>query len=244
MRRLTETVWLVLSAEDDDVAGDVHDGNGYLVWDGTRGVLVDAGTGLDSERWLREVAAIAPLEALEGVLITHYHADHAGGAAAAGRAGLQVLGSVETVAALASADEVVTSLAVARDAGVYPADYRLDPWADATVVAAGATVAGVRVLDAPGHCDGHVVGAIDAKGGAILLTGDVLFPGGLVSIQALHDCRLDRYAATVQALAYEQPIALLGGHGEPELDAGRALTDARAAAETFARLVPPPNRIA
>jgi glyoxylase-like metal-dependent hydrolase (beta-lactamase superfamily II) len=67
-------------------------------------------------RGLAAVAAVRDPRAVSGALVTHYHADHAGGAAAASAAGLTVLGSRETASALRVPDEDRTSLAVARAA--------------------------------------------------------------------------------------------------------------------------------
>ena len=226
--RLLEHVWLV--------GGDGPDCHCYLIWDGTGGLLIDAGTGLHASSWLAAVASVCDPAALTGVFVTHYHADHAGGAAFAG---LPIIASPQTASALAVADEDRTSLAVARAAGVYPADYRLRPAVVDRVVTGGSRVpAGgfqVEVIDAPGHCDGHLV----ALFGNVLFSGDCLFAGGRVSIQALHDCRLDRYAETVIALASRDVDVLLPGHGEPVLADARA--DIARAAASFRRLVPPPN---
>ncbi|AVT35799.1 MBL fold metallo-hydrolase [Plantactinospora sp. BB1] len=240
---LVDSVWLVGSGSHPDARTDPHDCHCYLIWDGKGGVLVDTGTGLGARAWLAAVAEVCDPAALTGVIVTHYHADHAGGAAAAQAAGLPLLASAETSAALATADESRSSLAVARAAGVYPADYRLAPARVDRVLAGGDVVrAGdldLRIVDAPGHCDGHLVVLLRRAGRTILFSGDCLFAGGRVSIQAIHDCRLDRYAETVVALAGEEVDVLLPGHGEPVLtDAG---VEIARAAESFRRLVPPPN---
>jgi glyoxylase-like metal-dependent hydrolase (beta-lactamase superfamily II) len=222
---------------------DDHDCHCYLIHDGAGGILVDAGTGLAARRWLDAVASVCDPATLTGVVLTHYHADHAGGAAAANAAGLPVLASAETAAALASGDEERTSLAAARAVGVYPADYRLVPATVDRVVAGGDRVAAggldVEVVAAPGHCDGHVVVLARVAGSTLLFSGDCLFAGGRVSLQALPDCRLDRYAETVIALAARNVDVLLPGHGDPVLTGAGA--DVRRAADSFRRLVPPPN---
>ncbi|MQA06347.1 MAG: MBL fold metallo-hydrolase [Streptosporangiales bacterium] len=245
-RQLSTTVWMVGSGTDELALTDPHDCHCYLVWDGFGGVLVDAGTGLGAQRWLANVRQVCALSALRGVVLTHYHADHAGGAHAAQDAGLRILASPETAHALAEADEERTSLARAREVGVYPQDFRLLPAAVDEVlgdhaVAYGADRIQVMVLDAPGHCDGHVVALMtdpDERGGW-LFSGDCLFAGGAVSIQALPDCRLDRYASTVTRLAEHHPEALLPGHGELVLDG--AWRDIADSAASFARLIPPQN---
>ena len=235
--QLLDTVWRVGGA------GLTHDldCHCYLIRDDDGGgILVDTGTGLAAGAWLAAVAEVCDPHRLTGVVVTHYHADHAGGAAAAHASGLTVFGSPETAAALETADEVRTSLGVARTAGVYPSDYRLSPAPVRPV--AGRLVAGrldVEIVAAPGHCDGHVVVLARTAGRTVLFSGDCLFAGGRVSLQALHDCRLDRYADTVIDLAGRDIDALLPGHGDAELSgAGR---DIHRAAQSFRRLVPPPN---
>jgi glyoxylase-like metal-dependent hydrolase (beta-lactamase superfamily II) len=241
-RQVLDDVWLVGSGTDADARTDPHDCHCYLVWDGTGGFLVDAGTGLGASRWLENVREVCDPAGLGGVLLTHYHADHAGGAAAARDAGLPVLGHVLTAGSLATGDEDRTQVARARAAGVYPADYRL-PSADLEPVTPGQVLAsgGVRVevVDAPGHCDGHLVFLVRGAAGPVLLSGDCLFADGRVSMQAIPDCRLVEYGETVVRLAERSPDVLLPGHGE--LVVGGAAEAVDRAAAAFQRLVPPPN---
>ncbi|GIG90441.1 MBL fold metallo-hydrolase [Plantactinospora endophytica] len=240
---LLASVWLVGSGTHPAARTDPHDCHCYLVWDGTGGVLVDTGTGLGARSWLAAVGEVCDPAALRGAIVTHYHADHAGGAGAARAAGLSVLASAETAAALRTADESRTSLAVARAAGVYPADYRLAPTTVDQVVSGGDVVrAGnleIEVVDAPGHCDGHLVVLVRTAGRTVLFSGDCLFADGRVSLQAIHDCRLDRYAETVIGLAEREVDVLLPGHGEPVLHG--AHVDIGRAADSFRQLIPPPN---
>ncbi|QZY53098.1 MBL fold metallo-hydrolase [Leucobacter tenebrionis] len=241
--RLSSRVWLV-GGSDGPASTDAWDGNQYLVWDGERGALIDCGTGRGSKAWLDQVASVTgDLRTVDALLITHYHADHAGGAAAAERAGLRVLGSPATAKALRDGDEQTTSLVRARRAGVYPADYRMPPAPSAEEVPRelrfGRSV--LRVIRAPGHCDGHLVFALEEPDGVALFTGDTLFPGGRVSIQAIPDCRLDAYADTMHRLSRQPVVALYPGHGGAELDPGSAAESVRSASSSFARLVPPPN---
>lgn len=243
-RQLLDRIWLVGSGTDRAAFTDDHDCHCYLVFDGSSGFLIDAGTGRAAQQWLANVSEVCALDDLAGVILTHYHADHAGGAAAARRAGLAVFGHPLTAAALASADETVTSLAIARDVGVYPADYRLEP-AQIEPLTVGrplrAATVTLDILDAPGHSDGHVVVRGRAEDRSVLFSGDCLFAQGRVSIQALHDCRLERYAETVISLAATHTDALLAGHGDIVL-AG-AQDGIERAAQHFRRLVPPPNQL-
>lgn len=244
-RQLSARVWLVGGSSDGPAFTSAYDGNQYLVWDGTGGFLIDAGSGLGFQRMVDNVAEVADPARLAGLLVTHYHGDHAGGAAAMARTGVPVLASATCARALIRADESATQVARARDVGVYPVDFALQAvpgvreLRDGDLLEAGDIR--LAVLEAPGHCDGHLVFGLEGVGGLELFTGDVLFPGGRVSIQAIPDCRLDQYAATVIRMAELPVTALLPGHGEPELSEELARADIAAAAASFARLVPPPN---
>jgi glyoxylase-like metal-dependent hydrolase (beta-lactamase superfamily II) len=233
---VSEHVWRV----GGEGLTDPLDCHCYLIWDGTGGLLIDTGTGLAADRWRAAVASVCDPAALTGVLVTHYHADHAGGAAFAG---VPVIASRPTAEALPVADEERTSLARARAAGVYPAGYRMAPATVDRIVDGGEILrAGgieVEVVAAPGHCDGHLVALARIGGRTVLFSGDCLFAGGTVSIQALPDCRLDRYAETVIALAGRDVDVLMPGHGEPvTADARHGIAEAAA---SFRRLVPPRN---
>lgn len=241
MKQITETVWLVLSPDDDAVAGEAYDCNGYLVWDGETGVLVDSGAGLSAEKWIEGVKRIAPLEKIVGVLLTHYHLDHAGGAAAATAAGLPVFGSATTARALAAADEEITQVAAARRAGIYPAEYALRRCQKVHTVSSGDMVGPLRVLQTPGHCEGHLVGLAAQEHQVALFSGDMLFAGGRVSVQAIPDCRLHKYAESVFQVEKEKPTVLYPGHGPAVLDPREVHSAVTSAADSFRRLVPPPN---
>jgi len=241
-RRITDTVWAVGGADGPERTS-AYDGTQYLLWDGADGLLIDVGTGLGSDAWLANVAEVCGDAAPFGAFVSHYHADHAGGAAAATRTGIDVYAGAATAAALAIGDEQATSLERARRAGVYPPDYRLTAAPEVRILPDSAALTigsfAVTVLDAPGHCDGHLVFLVDHGGQRSLFSGDTLFAGGKVSIQAIPDCRLDLYSDTVRGLAELQADQLFPGHGAPVLSGASA--DIERAAESFRRLIPPPN---
>lgn len=244
--RLTESVWLVGSADSTSRAfTDAHDCEQYLLWREGGGYLVDAGTGRGVDRLLENVASVVPPESLDGALITHCHADHGGGAAALSERGIRVYASRHSVEALETADEEVTQLARARRAGVYPGEYSLT---NATGLIALDGIChlplnwgDLTALPSPGHCDGHLAFTLEADGTAMLFSGDVVFAGGHVAMQAIPDCRLDEYADTVIGLDELAVDQLFPGHGSPVLEA--AGDHIRAAATAFRSLLPPPNRL-
>lgn len=244
---LAESVWLVGSSDQTSPAfTSVYDCNQYLVWDGEHGFLVDVGTGLGGAAWLANLSAIADPAALTGALVTHYHGDHAGGVSFATAHGLRAYVGDLTAAALRDGDETVTQLARARALGIYPSDFALQPVTTVHPIEDFQSLHigefRVTAISAPGHCDGHFVFQTEIGQRSALFSGDVIFAGGAVSMQALPDCRLDDYAETVIGLAELSIDQLFAGHGEPVLAGASAQIDASAA--SFARLVPPPNFLA
>jgi len=126
--RLTERVFLVGSGEPDLATTDTIDSQVYLVDGGDGYLCVDAGAGRSIEAILAAVRedGLDP-EAIRWVVLTHGHADHAGGAAAWRGAlpKVKLAASAEVGGWLAKGDEVATSVDRARIAGMYPLDYRL-----------------------------------------------------------------------------------------------------------------------
>jgi glyoxylase-like metal-dependent hydrolase (beta-lactamase superfamily II) len=236
-RRLSDSLWLVDT-------GSAYDCHVYVADGGTGAALIDCGTGLAAERLLEGIEATGCLDRLSHVLVTHYHADHAGGAAGVRAArDVRVLASAETAAALSRGDEDRTQVAAARAAGIYPADYRYPACPVDEVVADGAAQRVgdlvVTVHASPGHCDGHLCFLVDDGERRALCTGDAIFSGGRVSIQPIPDCSPYRYARTAQRLA-ELPVdMLLPGH--LELVLADAAADLVRAAGHFRRLATPPN---
>lgn len=238
---IDDCVWSVGTAAEGPDFTSVHDCNCYLVWDGTDGLLIDSGTGIAADRWLANIGEVCDPRRLAGVVLTHYHADHAGGAARAAQAGLPLMASAETAVALESGDEEATQVARARQAGVYPPDYRLAPAyvdrvvTDGELVRAGRLSA--RVLAAPGHCAGNLTVLAEA-GRRLLFSGDTVFTSGRVSVQPLPDCRPHEYGRTLLRLADETCDALFPGHGSTDVHEGQRHLEA-AAAHVRALVVPP-----
>ena len=241
--QITEHVWVVGSPDPGPAHTSPFDCVQYLLWDGRAGVLVDTGTGLDFESLVSNISSVCPLEALEAVLVTHYHGDHAGGVAEAGRLEVPVYASHRTAQALREGDEQATQVARARACGVYPETFRLRALGENRMVPAPETIElgrfTITPVSAEGHCDGHLVYLVEDGRCRMLFSGDVIFAGGRISMQAIPDCRLDVYAETVARLDDLGADQLFPGHGEPVTSS--AGEDISSAARSFARLVPPPN---
>jgi hydroxyacylglutathione hydrolase len=242
--QLTERIHLVGSGEAGWATTDPIDSQVYLIDTGDGFACVDAGAGRSLDRILAEVGSDRLASAhIRWVLLTHGHADHAGGAAAWRRAvpGIQIAASGQVAGWLAKGDEEALSVDRARAAGIYPTDYRLEPCeVDFLLEADGDLELGAirfRVVPTPGHAEGHLAFVAEIDGAVTAFTGDALFPDGRILLQDTWDCDVRLALRSVERLATHRPDRLLAGHLPPVLsDAGRHV---RAALERIARLAVP-----
>lgn len=176
------------------------------------------------------------------LFLTHGHADHAGGAAALQRRGVTVHSGALTAEWLAPADERALSLDVARRAGVYPADFALQPCTADRILGDNETVeiAGARItaLATPGHSADHMSYLVEQGGASVLVGGDALFSGGRVILQDTWDCSVPQTCETIRRLSRLRVTAILPGHGRVMTGPTAAAALSRAA-DRVARLLPP-----
>jgi hydroxyacylglutathione hydrolase len=248
--RLTADVALVGGGNNGFDISAPLDCHVYLLDGGDELALVDAGVGGragDTDRILANVEADGyDLGKVRRLLLTHYHADHAGGAAELrDRLGCRVHGSSLTARALAAGDEEAISLPFAKRAGVYPADYVFQACPCEGDLVEGETFAvgrlTVTVFETPGHCRGHVSLLVRGGDRRYLLGGDLVFWGGTIIAQNIHDCVIQEYAASTIRLAGVDFGALLPGHFAISLNDGKRHVD-KAAAD-FGKLMIPRNAL-
>lgn len=226
--RLTERIHLVGSGEPDLATSDPLDSQVYLVDTGEGLVCIDAGAGRSVEQILAEVrtGGLVPDE-IRWVLLTHGHADHAGGVSAwRRRLPAIAIGASRSVAGwLETADEEATSVDRARRAGIYPPDYRLEPCAIDLVLEPGATIElgsiRLEVVPTEGHAAGHLAFVGEIDGALTAFSGDALFPRGRILLQDTWDCDLRLALRSVERLAALDPSRLLAGHLAPILEGAR-----------------------
>lgn len=203
--------------------------NAYLVGD----VLVDAGMRGQGGGIVRALAG----RPVARHVLTHAHADHAGGSATAVR-GLR-LGPVACAAGDLDDLRAGRSPALALPGALRPLDRVLGRYApvEAVELTAGDTVGpGFVVVPTPGHTPGHV--SLWRAADRVLIAGDVLM--GLDPRTARPDLRLPppfdqpdpaAVRASARRLADLDPHTILFGHGPPLTDAAPRL---RALADTLA----------
>jgi len=229
---LTERIHLVGSGEPDLATSDPIDSQVYLVDTGDGLLCIDAGAGRSVERILAEVRAggLVPDE-IRWVLLTHGHADHAGGAAAWRRRlpAVRIGASVAVAGWIETADEEATSLDRARRAGIYPPDYQLEPCEIDVVLEPDTTIElgaiRLEVVLTEGHAAGHVAFIGEIDGVRTAFSGDALFPGGRILLQDTWDCDVRAALRSVERLAARDPGRLLAGHLAPVLDGVREQLD-------------------
>lgn len=223
------------------------DAHCYLLDGGGELALVDCGTGTPEamDRLLAnaERSGLDPGRIVR-LLLTHFHTDHAGGAARyRERLDLSVGISADAADALETADHEATSLVPGQRAGLFPEDFDYPPcpvgerFEDGDAFRLGRLT--VRFVATPGHCAGH--GSYLVTGGerTYLFAGDAVFAWGKVAVLATADCNLQALLASVRRLADLEFDALLPGHAQIVLDGGRA--HVVQAKETIDKLDVPPN---
>ncbi len=140
-------------------------------------------------------------------------------------------------------DEKAVSLDIARAAGFYPPDYHLPPCPVDRAVREGEQITvghfTLDVWETPGHADGHLSFTMQGSDRKYLIGADLVFWGGKILLQNIHDCRIDAYANSVLKMATLDFDALLPGHLQISLRGGKAHVDQAAAA--FKQLGVPPN---
>lgn len=205
------------------------DAHVYLLDGGSECALVDCGMGTPAgiERVLKRIEDVGVEPAkVRRLFLTHYHTDHAGGAAAfRERLGLEVSIAADARTALETSDHDRTQFTAGQALGAFPDGYEYppcavdDPLADGDERAVGRLR--VRHIATPGHCAGH--GSYLVTGGerTYLLAGDALFAGGRLFLQAIPDCDVAASVRSLRRLDQFDFEALLPGHGAVSLDGGR-----------------------
>jgi glyoxylase-like metal-dependent hydrolase (beta-lactamase superfamily II) len=200
----------------------------YLIDGGNELVLVDCGLGMASgfDELMGNIEAVGfDPRAVKTVALTHYHADHAGGAARARRLlGADIAISAEAAPFLEAGDEEATGLRAARDAGVFPAEAALDPCPvdrplrDGDTIAVGSGL--LHFIPTPGHAMGHGSFMLTGLGRPALFAGDALFWAGRILLQAVPDCDLQDSIASVRRMAALEFDAFLPGHAALTVSGG------------------------
>jgi glyoxylase-like metal-dependent hydrolase (beta-lactamase superfamily II) len=226
--RLSDHVYLVGSGSNGFDLTDPYDCHVYLIDGGRELALIDVGAGMGAAGIIENVRrdSFDPAR-VRHLILTHGHGDHAGGAARMrkllGEPAIYASGVIAD--SLRRGDEKAISIDVAKQAGIYPPDYHLEPFPVDHELEERATVEvgslRLSVLETPGHSDGHVSLLMEDGGRTMLFAGDVIFFGGKILLQNIHDCRLDALITSLRKLRKLDVSALFPGHLTMSLSDGQ-----------------------
>ena len=241
--RLTERVSVVGGGATGLGISHTLDPNVYLLSGGEELALVDAGAGPGEARILENVRSLGyDPERIEHILLTHAHADHAGGAASLSeKVGAQVYLSELEREALENADEEALGLSIARRNGFYPDDYRLNPCkVDVPLGGDEKLRCGdleLAVMPTPGHSAGSVCFLVWVEEELALFAGDTVFAGGRISLIVAPGSDLLVLQESVTRLGGLGVASLLPGHGIFPLEGAQEHIDQ--AIKAFGTMLPP-----
>jgi len=245
--KLTDRIYIIGSGAFGFDLTDSLDCHAYLIDGGEELAVVDAGIGLATDEMLKNIEAegFSP-NRIKYLLLTHTHADHAGGVAQMKQAlGCDVLVSKDSADFLRNGDEDAINLTFGKQAGFYPEEYRFEACEVNQDIKEGDVITigdcQIEVLDTPGHCLGHLAFHLQVDGKSHLFGGDCIFWGGKILLQNIYDCILQDYMDSINKLAKLSVDVFLPGHLTFSLKDGQRHIDA--AAEAVSKLGVPPNLI-
>lgn len=190
---------------------DEFDCHIYLLDGGREKVLIDAGMGRKTEAVLDIVRShgFSPSQ-VSLILVTHAHADHAGGAKALSEAtGATVAASPYEADLVEHGAEEELGLLQAKKMGVFPEDYqfphckvglRLE---DNQELEVGDLR--VKVLLTPGHTPGSVCFYVELPEGPAIFTGDTIFYEGVPGLLNIDQSDPKELRRSIKRLA-ELPV--------------------------------------
>jgi len=225
--RLTDQVAMIASGQIS--LSEEHDCNVYLinVVDGL--IMIDAGAGIAPENIAENVESLgySPKQ-ISHLLLTHGHADHAGGAAYfKAECDLVVCAGSLTASLTAQGDEKGISLDLAKAQGIYPSDYQFQPVEASRILRDGERLriggCEVQVFETPGHSADSICFVVEFADGPALFCGDTLFTDGTLPLLNTHDSDVGAYRSSLEKLAAVEAEGLYPGHGLFKIRSGGAV---------------------
>lgn len=221
------------------------DCNAYALRCGDRYWLIDSGCGRNTVHLIEELERDGVSDRkIGGVLLTHCHLDHAGGAAWMHRTlAAPVMTGPLSAPILQSGDEEAISLPAAKQAGVYPNDIGFERCpVNRTVVPGKKLIFGdteIEAIETPGHSRDGISYLARQRGRTLLFPGDTLFYGGRICLSGAPDCDVTACMASLRKIATLEFDMMFPGHGLWSLKDARRHIDT--AMESVNKLLLPPN---
>ncbi|MFO8052226.1 MAG: MBL fold metallo-hydrolase [Thermoplasmatota archaeon] len=187
------------------------DSNVYVLKKGSTAVLIDAGSGYHSRAMVDEIERNLDGTQLKGIVLTHEHFDHSGGAKdMMEHFQVPLYGSNETAKALREADENLT--------GSFLFGAQMEPIMDIMEIGSEITIGEIEleVHSSPGHSPGMI--CLITREGGELFCGDLLFCDGGVGRWDLPGGNLELLKRSIQRSLEWDVSALYPGHGRFEAE--------------------------
>ncbi len=241
--KITDHIYLVGSGKWGFGITHPLDCNIYMIDTGEGCILIDSGVGLDTWKMDEIIKSHGfELNDIKAVILSHYHGDHACGAARIAEAtGCKVYAPAPEAKAIETGDETATSVGLSKG-NLYPSDFEYPKCPNVAGLEDGDSVTignvTIKVFLVPGHslCDMVMYTEIDGK--KCLFSADSVFVCGQVLIQSLPDVSIYPYACKMKELAELEVDALFPGHGVFCLEDGGV--HVKTCADKFATgLIPP-----
>ena len=193
----------------DRVGAGPFDSNIFLVSKGNTRILVDAGAGFHSRSVETNIKGLLKGERLHGLILTHEHFDHCGGAKAISEAfECPVYASAECARAVRDGNENLT--------GAFLFGVHMEPIMDVVEVEDGLTVGELafRIESTPGHSPGSI--CLITREENHLICGDLIFCDGGVGRWDLPGGNLDLLKDSIKRSLEWDVSSLHPGHGRSE----------------------------
>ena len=226
--KITDHIYLVASGKWGFGITHSLDCNVYMIDTGDGCILIDSGVGMETWKMDEIIKSHGfELSDIKAIILSHYHGDHACGAARIAKA---------------TGCAVYAPSVGPSKGGLYPLDFEYPKCPGVIGLEEGDTVTignvTVKVFMVPGHslCDMVMYTEVDGK--KCLFTADSVFVCGQVLIQSLYDVSVYPYACKMKELAQLEVDALFPGHGVFCLEDGGV--HVKTCADKFATgLIPP-----
>ncbi len=188
------------------IPGVGYDSNVYLLED-ENPIIVDTGTGAYADSALEELSKIVPLKRIGGIVLTHSHYDHIGGAAEFQKAtGGRIYLHEEEATPIMGGDY---SLTLSSMFGAELKKLDIEPLKSGQKLSSGSSE--LEVIHTPGHSIGSIV-LLDRKGNRAVV-GDTVFCDGGVGRWDLPGGDLGKLRTSVKSIGKLGLKSMYPGHG-------------------------------